>query len=237
MNQLPVHESLHLALEEATRLEEKYDWEAAVRSYSEIIASIPDPALLGWVQEKRAYALYRTAMQSDSSSIFKDLMGQAVSNYRKSLAFYQDSSERSTEARSLRCRAMANCVRFWTVSKRARLGPIKQAWKYTKKALDLFEQSENGAEYVTTFNQLSLVSDLALAYALTLQVRKEGLREAANHGRQAVKFASTRNNPDEIAQTCARTAILSWRLGNSEEKGSAEYEESCLEAKNLWQKP
>ena len=236
MNQLPVHESLQLALEQASRLEKKYDWEGATRSYNEAIASLHDLTLLGWLHEKRAYALYKTAMQRDSSLSFEDTMSQAVSNYRKCLAIYRDTRNGSAEALSLRCHAMINYARFWIVSKESRMLPIREAWKYTKKALELLEESENGAEYVATFNQLSLVSDLALAYGWKLQVRQEGLREAANHGRQAVKFASTRNDPGEVAQTLARTAILLWRLGNSDEKGSAEYEESCLEAKNLWQK-
>src|SRR5438093_8334255 len=55
--------------------------------------------------------------------------------------------------------------------------------------------------YTTLFRS----SDLALAFVWKLQVRREGLHDAANHGKQAVKFASARNDPDEIAVTCARS--------------------------------
>jgi len=197
-------------LGKAAENEKKYDWLGATEFYGKALSLVPEagPLKLGQVQEKVGYAFYRAAMQAESVTEFRGRMSQSVAHYEKAKEFYEKMSEPGKTPRILRCDATIAYIGYWLASKvPEKMRLLEDCWRPAKESLKAFKEAGDALEYGKTYNQLS--SSIVFAFCLEwdFQAREKLMREAVEHGEQAIKFLSALKDSRELAKAYARTAF------------------------------
>jgi tetratricopeptide (TPR) repeat protein len=201
-----VEEILH----QAEQLEKEYDWLRAAESYEKALKllSEDDFSGKGETQERLAYASYHFAFQAESKDEFRQRLRQAVLNYEKAKELYQKLNEPTKTGRILHCGAMVAYMGYWLASdvpEKKRL--LDECWQLTKEALDAFKEAGNALEYGKTYNQLSSSAFLEYALEWSFQAGERIIREALEHGEQAVTLLSNVGDRYELAGVYVRAAF------------------------------
>jgi len=203
--------SVDVVLSQAGEREQQYDWLGAVELVSRALDLLPetDFSKKGQVQERIGYAFYRAAMQAENAVEFRERMRQSVANYQKAKEFYGRMNEQVKTPRMLRCDAMIAYMGYWIaseVSEKKRL--LDDCWRLAKECLKAFKEAGDTWEYGKTYNQLSSSVVFGFCLEWNFQAREKLMKEALEHGEQAIKFLSTFEDRRELARACARTAFF-----------------------------
>lgn len=233
---LDVEQILSLAREK----EKKYDWLGAVEVYEKVLKSAPeiDCLKMGQIQEKTGYAFYRAAMQAESHEEFRERMRQAVADYDRAKEFYGKLNRQDRLSPwMLRCDAVTAYLGYWlnsNVSEKKRL--LDECWKLTKETLKAFEQAKESLEYGRTYNQLS--SSASNKYSLDWDFEDAGktIREAVEHGEQAINLLSCAGDASELVKAYVKTAIYLSMLGYTFTPGMEEKERLYQRSRGYWKK-
>jgi len=201
-----VEEILH----QAERLEKEYDWFGAAESYEKAMGLVPedDSARKGKIHERLGYAFYRFAFQAESSDEFRQRLGQAAANYEKARELYQRLNEPKKIGIVCRCDAMIAYIGYWLASEvpeKRRM--LSECWRLTKEALKSFEETGETSQHGRTYNQLSSSVVFGFCLEWDFQAREKLIREAVEHGEQAIKFLSAPEDIRELAKAYAKTAF------------------------------
>jgi len=207
---------LENAMGKAGELEKNYDWLGAVKFYEKALGLVlkSDFLKIGEIQEKIGYALYRTAMQAESVNQFRNRMRRAIAGYERAKEVYGKLSGQRKTPWMLRCGAMIAYMGYWLTSEvpeKKRL--LDECWQRTKEALKAFKEAGEAWEYGRTYNQLSTSALFRYFFEWDFQARGKMLREAMEHGEQAIAFLSTFDDPCELARACVTTATFFEQLG------------------------
>ena len=197
-------------LGKAAEREREYDWLGAAEFYGKALnlVSETDSLKMGEVQERVSYAFYRAAMQAESVTEFRDRMSQSVACYEKAKEFYEKMSEPGKTPRIPRCDAMIAYIGYWlALEAREKKRLLDECWKLTKDSLKAFDEAGDALEYGKTYNQLSSSVVFGFCLEWDFQAREKLMREAVEHGEQAIKFLSVLEDIRELAKAYAKTAF------------------------------
>jgi len=202
--------SAEVFLSQAEEKERIYDWLGAAEFYKKALnlVSETDSFKMGQVQERIGYAFYRAAMQAESVDEFKERMRHAVASYEKAREFYGRLSDSVNTSRMLRCGSMIAYMGYWLtpdVPEKRKL--LAECWRLAKDSLKSFKEIGDAWEYGKTYNQLSSSVVFGFCLEWDFQAREKMMKEAVEHGEQAIKFLSTVGDPVELGRTYARTAF------------------------------
>ena len=203
-------------LHQAEQLEKEYDWPGAVESYEKALnlLSPDDFSKMGDIHEQLAYAFYRFAFQAESQDEFRGRLRQSTVAYEKAVEFYGKLNEPLKTARASRCTAVIAYIGYWLASEvpeKKRL--LDECWQRTKKALDAFKEAGNALEYGKTYNQLASSAFLDNALEWSFQAGEKIIREAMEHGEQAVTLLSSIGDPCELARAYVKAAFYLTTFG------------------------
>ena len=201
--------SVEMLLEQAREREKGYDWLGAAEFHRKASGSVPEIDFLkmGQIQERIGFAFYRAAMQAESVDEFRDRMSRAKANYEEAREFYGRLDEAARVPWTFRCDAMVAYIGYWLASKvseKKRL--LGDCWRLTKEGLKAFNEVDDAWEYGIAFNQLSSSVVLAFSFEWDFQAREKLMKEAVEHGEQAIKFLSALEDKSELARAYARTS-------------------------------
>jgi len=200
--------SVDAFLSQAEEREKAYDWLGAAEFYRKALNLMPRTGFLklGHVQEKTGYAFYRAAMQAESANEFRERMRKAVACYERVKDLYSRLSETGKTPWMLRCDAMIAFVGYWLAleaSGKKRL--LDECWRITKEALRAFKEIGDALGYGKTYNQLSMSAGGSFALEENFQVQENTVKEAVEHGEQAIKLLSTCRDSYELARAYVHT--------------------------------
>jgi nucleotide-binding universal stress UspA family protein len=225
-------------LNSARKHEDKYDWAGAIESYRKALGSESerDFSSVGEIHERLGYALYRAAMQSGSTSEFRDKMHQAIAHCDKAGKLYENLGEPMKTPRMLRCSALVMLASYWL----AQEAPEKKklldgCWRLTKESVDAFKEAGDHGQYGLTYNQLSTCSDFGCFLEWDYQTRKKTLKEAVDRGEHAIVFLTELKDLHELARAYAKTANSLSLYGTSFLELD-EQEKHIQKAAGYWQK-
>jgi len=198
-------------LYQAERSENEYDWLGAAESYEKALSLSPedDSTRKGEIHERLGYAFYRFAFQAESSDEFRQRLRRATADYEKARELYQRLSEPKKTGLVLRCDAMIAYMGYWLtaeVPEKRRM--LNECWRLTKEALKSFEETGEASQHGRTYNQLSNSVVFAFCLEWDFQAREKMIREAVEHGEQAVKFLTALEDTRELARAYAKTAFF-----------------------------
>jgi len=201
---------LETILSQAREREREYDWLGAVGSYQKALGLVSEQDFLkiGEIYEGLGYAFHRVAMQAESVDEFRDRMRQAVVNYEKAKGFYGKSAELGKTPRMFRCDAMIAYLSHWLASEvleKKRL--LDECWKLAKQSFEAFDEVGDAREYGKTYNQLSSSAVFSFTREWDFQARGKTMKEAVEHGEQAITFLSNLGDPYELARAYAKTVV------------------------------
>lgn len=188
---------------EASENEKAYNWLRAANSYEEALTVISqkESSRRGDIEERKGYALYKAAMQSESVESFRRRMSLAIEEYERARASCEESHETGAKARWFRCESMIAFLASWLAkAPQEKKRVVEQAWARTQDALRAFEELKDYAEYGKTYNQLSAIAEFALAFQGHFRDRERILREAIESGERAVKFLSVVGEQNQLAR-------------------------------------
>jgi hypothetical protein len=202
--------SVDVILSQVGEREKQYDWLGTVDLCGKALDLLTETDFFkkGQVQERIGHAIYRAAMQAENQEEFRERMQLAVADYEKAKEFYGKTAEAGKTPRILRCDAMIAYTGYWLTSEvPEKKRVLENCWKLTKDSLKSFEETANAWEYGKTYNQLSSSVVFGFSLEWDFQAREKLMKEAVEHGEQAIKFLSTLEDTRELATTCARTAF------------------------------
>ncbi len=226
-------------LHHAEQLEKDYDWLGAAESYRKTfnLLSENDFSRRGEVTERLGHAFYRAAFQAENKDEFRDRLRQAVLSHGKAKEFYAKMAETEKEGRMLRCDAMIAFAGYWLAShasEKKRL--LDECWKTTKEALKAFKGAGENLEYGRTYSQLSSSASDKLCLDWDFGASKETIREAVEHGEQAVNLLSIAGDASELAKAYVKTAIYLSMLGYAFIPDMDEKERCYQRSRGYWKK-
>jgi len=201
-----VHE-LRLQAEE---LESRYEWASAVKLYQQSLHIVPklSPAWAA-LSERTGYAVYRLGMQANTRLEFRNALTEAISYHGKAIQILRDSPEPFDIARTHRCEAFVSYLRYWlapTQSKKFEM--LEKAWASTRECLKLMHETEAGQEYAGTYNQLSIIPWIHLFSPQAKKARLELIREAIDHGQNAIRTLQDTEYHIELARSYIHVSSL-----------------------------
>jgi len=179
-------------LDRAREQEDLYDWAGAAETYQMGISSLPrgESMTVGHLLERKAYALYKRALQAENVGEFGPRADAAEEAYEKASADHQRVSSRDSEAITSRCHAMISFLRFvrsGTADERRK--HAHEAWEHAKDALDKFDILGNPVEFCRTFNDLFASAVFCSTLSPKYQLRKSIWTEVTSRGEKAVAFS------------------------------------------------
>jgi hypothetical protein len=203
---LNVEEILGKAIEE----EKQYEWLKAADYYQKILTAGDESDFLrkGEVRESLAHAIYKAALQADTSREFKERMTQTVAHYEEAKQNYDKSSDPGRVPRISRCEAMTALAAYWlAMGASEKKKSIDECWRLANEALRAFKETGDAWEYGKTYDQLSKSVSFGIDLDWNCQTRKKTLEEAVEHGEQAIRFLSSFEDSEELARAYVLVAI------------------------------
>jgi len=202
--------STEVILSQAKEKEREYDWLGAAESYSKALGLMSEQGFLkiDEIYEQLGYAFYRAGMQVENVTEFRGRMSQSVAHYEKAKESFEKTSDIGKTPRILRCDAMIAYVGYWLASEvpeKRRL--LEDCWRLAKECLKAFNDAGDAFEYGKTYNQLSTSVVFGFCLERDFQAREKLMREAVEHGEQAIKFLSALEDTRELARAYAKTAF------------------------------
>ncbi|HEX9907501.1 MAG TPA: hypothetical protein VGB78_03420, partial [Thermoplasmata archaeon] len=195
-------------LSRAKEQEKAYCWLSAADFYKSSLELVPKDNFLrkGQMQEERAYALFRAAMQAENIEEFKERLSETVRQYAAAKKSYSEAGSDSSSQRASRCDAMMAYLGFWQTSEVAtKKKKVSEAWSHAKKAMDAFGQNEV-LELGRTYNELFLSAVFSLHFSDDQKVRTTILSEALEYGEKVVGLLSNMENRDELVKALLNLA-------------------------------
>lgn len=201
-------------MSQAREREREYDWLGTIDSYMKALdfVSEQDFSKMAEAYERLGYAFHRLAMQGESTDEFRERTHQAIANYEKAKKFYGKLAEAEKSPRTLRCDAMIAYLGYWLapeVLEKKKL--LDNCWRLTQEALNGFRQCRESWEHGKTYNQLLISAILKCTLESDYSTREKTIREAMEHGEQALKFLPTYTDNTESTKAYVRTtSVLEW---------------------------
>jgi hypothetical protein len=230
-----VEEILH----RAERLEKEYDWVGAVESYEKGLNLLPedDFSSKGETHERLGYAFYRAAFQAESNDEFTQRLRQAILSYEKAKELYGELAELVKTPRMLRCEAVIAFAGYWLASEASEKKKLlDECWRLTKNALKACVEAEVPLEYGKTYTQLGSSAFLSYVLEWNFQSAEKIIREAMEHGEQAITLLSGTGVPHELARAYVRTSIYLTVLGFCFNTDIEERKRYHQKGQSYWQK-
>jgi hypothetical protein len=202
--------NVDVILNQAREREKEYNWSNASEFYRKALNLVPetDSLKMGEVHERIGYAFSRAAMQAEGVDEFNEKMRQAAANYERAKESYGKTAQSGKSPRMLRCDAMIAYIGNWLASEapeKKRL--LNECWNLTKESLEAFEKAGDNWEYGITYNQLSSSAVFLFTREWDFQTRGKTMKEAVEHGEQAIKFLSNLGDSGELARAYAKTVV------------------------------
>ena len=194
----------------AKEQEQAYNWLDAAAFYKSALELLSEDSFLrkGQMQEKRAYALFRAAMQAENIEEFKESLINTETEYKKAKRSYSKANPVESSPRAGRCDAMMAYLGFWQTSEVAiKKKEVGESWSLAKKAMDAFGQNE-ADEVGKTYNDLFLSAVFSLHFSDDQKVRTTVLSEAVEYGEKVVGLLSDTENRDELVKALLNLAGL-----------------------------
>jgi tetratricopeptide (TPR) repeat protein len=197
-------------LDEAEKFEKIYEWLKATESYREALKllSEDDSSRRGRLLERSGYALYRAAMQAESSEEFRRRICGAITDYDGAKRFYERLSDVEKKARVLRCEAMIALMNYWLAEKapeKKRL--LEECWKLAKGALEAFEGAGASVDYGKAYNMLQISPVFEFTLESDFHARVRIMKETVECGEKAIRFLSASGDVSELARAYAKTVV------------------------------
>lgn len=195
-------------LSKAKEQQRQYNWSGALDSYKKALglASEQDLARRAEIHEQSGYALYKLAMQAENVDSFKERMGPATTNYAKARDLYEKLNEPGKGSRS---GAMIAYLSFWLASEPAEKKRfLDDSWRLTKESCKVFGEHKDANGYAETYSQLHIAGIFRLLLEGDFHRSEQTLRDAVEHGEQAIRLLSISENPGELARALAITAVF-----------------------------
>jgi hypothetical protein len=197
-------------MDHAIELENSYDWLGAAEIYGKVIESVPrqESRRIGDLHERKAYALYKAAFQSDSNPMFAERLSRSIECYGTASEWYRKGSDRGNEAIALRCDAMAEYLGFWRASdpeEKKRL--VGEAWELTKKALASLRSPGDAVDFCITYNQLMSSAIELMDYMWDHEAMVPVIKELMKFGEHAVGHVTELADPRARALTYVRASL------------------------------
>ncbi len=211
VSDLSDYPSIERILAQAKERETVYDWLGAAESLKEAfgILSEKDLSMMGIVYEQLGYTFYRSSMQGRNNDEFAESLHRAVENYEKAREYFGRVKEPAgNDARVLRCNAMIAFLGYWLAPKppdKKRMAD--ESWRLTKEALNAFRERGDPVEYAKTFDQLSIGACFAWALEWNFEAGEKTVREAVEHGEQAISLLANVPEYGALARAYARTGF------------------------------
>jgi hypothetical protein len=177
------------SIDHATQQETLCDWLGASESYGRVLGLVPedDHVLVGDVLERKAFALYRAAFQSDSNLQFTDRISASIECYREAVESYGKTLAEKCIGRKLRCDGMTEYLGFWhAVESEERKKLVNKSWETTTKALDSFRSAGDVVEFCRTYNQLSWTAFRVIEFLDDFAARTAVIKNAITYGQHAL---------------------------------------------------
>lgn len=150
-------------------------------------------------------------MQADTGEEFSQRLDKAAEKYEQAIRLYDEFGQSTSQARALRCRAMAAHIRTWRVpDAQGKRSTAEDSWNLTREALKLFMTNGDLVEYVRTYNHL--FQNLLFQFDLSWEreSRENILKEGAELGERAIEVQAKTQpknlDPDDLAGCYIRTA-------------------------------
>lgn len=194
-------------MDRAIELERQYDWLGAAGTYEEALKSLPktEPLRTGDILERRAYALYKGALQAENVEEFEGSADRATKAYEEAKAIYLTAENEYGKPRVSRCDAMLAFMTFLRAADADhRRTAACESWNHAKGSLDAFASLDEMHEFCRTFYDLSLAAIYYSNLVPDYETRKKAWTEATSCGERAATFALA----DEDQDLCIGILVL-----------------------------
>jgi hypothetical protein len=187
-------------MDHAIELEKRYDWLGAAGTYEEVLKSLPrtEPLRTGDILERRAYALYKRALQAESVEEFASSADRATEAYEEAKVEYLTAKKDGTcRARVSRCDGMLAFMRFLRAADAdQRRKAACESWDCAKDSLDASASLDEMHEFCRTFYDLSLSAVYYSNLVPDYETRRKTWTEVTSRGERAAAFACTDGDQD-----------------------------------------
>jgi len=179
-------------IEDALEKERRYDWLGASKAYQMALGAVPATELeiRCDMLERRAYALYKSSLQSETVDEFRQTAETATDAYRKAQSECIAVDSPQGRARASRCDAMISFLGFLGAADAdERRKTTLESWNHAKESLDAFESLGDAHEFCRTFYDTSLAAVYYSNLVPDFETRKKVWVEATSRGEKAVTYA------------------------------------------------
>jgi hypothetical protein len=194
-------------MDRAIEQEKRYDWLGAAGTYEEALKLPPktEPLRTGDILERRAYALYKRALQAENVEEFEGSADRAAEAYEEAKADYLTAENENGKARVSRCDAMLAFMRFLRADGAdQRRTAACESWDHAKDSMGAFCSLDEMHEFCRTFYDLSLAAIYYSNLVPDYETRKKAWTEATSRGERAATFALA----DEDQDLCIGILVL-----------------------------
>jgi hypothetical protein len=229
-------EDLDSLLHQASEQENEYNWLGAAEIFAKAANAIPEAQVQRTcdVLERKAFALYKAALQAENVDGFKRSAEKATKAYDevKSLCLEVDAPQYG--ARAYRCDAMIDFMRFLRASDAdERRETTSESWNHAKESLNVFESLGDMHEFCRTFYDSSLAAIYYSNLVPDYETRKRVWMEATSCGEKAVEHV--RNHEDDDTKVKILVLVACFLTRASYAHLCDEPPERCQKrAKDLW---
>lgn len=228
---------LEALLAGAKEHEERYDWGKAAEDYDRILVSLSGrgPGNIGDILERKAFALYKSALQAESINDFRRVADSASGAYSEAQSLLEKGGDGENAARARRCQAMLALLGFYrSETAEERRETSGESWALAMDALAGFELAGNTYEYIKTFNDLTFSAITFYELVPDFETRKKAFEEALNAGENAVKFSSKLKNDRMRIRTLVMASSLLVR-GGHHNLAKGDPRDYCSRASSYWE--
>ncbi|HIJ17689.1 MAG TPA: hypothetical protein HA364_07945 [Thermoplasmata archaeon] len=180
--------NLESLLNRAKDQEREYDWGGAAETYQRILELASEKHLggTGDLTERKAHALYKSALQADDFDEFRQRSDVATEAYSAATDACVKAGDQESMARAARSQAMLALLRFFrsgTAPERKK--HLEVSWGKTKEALEGFAAVKNASEFCKTYCDLSFAPVISADMVSDYETRKRDMMEVLAYGERA----------------------------------------------------
>ena len=218
--------------------EKRFDWLGAASDYENALKLIPKEGSkrIADTLERKAYALYKAALQSETVDEFHDRANRAAKCYAEAKDAQLKVDGPESRARTDRCDAMLAFMKFLRSADGVeRKRHSDDSWRLAKESMDGFAIVDNALEFCKTYNELSFSAVFSEQLVPDYQTRKKTVTEAVKYGEKAAELSRRSDDPGVTIRTLV---LISGLLEMAGEHGlCGENAQSChKKALDYWQR-